>query len=99
MATVWLNVTFTSIYSMVVATFMSCPLALRASGIHRGQVWLLLSGLLLPWIVNCFTRPGLSPIPQLDLTSMIFSMEWSSDGPGPAAFSRLLIWSRWRMTW
>ena len=69
----WVNAGY--LYAlMAVATILLFPLAFRTSGIHRAQVGLLLSGLLLPWIVNAIDLAGLSPIPQLDLTSMIFSV-------------------------
>jgi signal transduction histidine kinase/ActR/RegA family two-component response regulator len=69
----WVNVTY--LYGlMAVSTAMLVFLALRSSGIYRAQVVLLLSGLLVPWIVNAVDLSGHSPVPQLDLTSMIFSV-------------------------
>jgi signal transduction histidine kinase/CheY-like chemotaxis protein len=69
----WLNVTY--LYSlMTVATVLLFQAFLRSASLYRAQVSLLLLGVLLPWLVNALDLAGHSPIPQLDLTSMVFSV-------------------------
>ncbi len=69
----WLNATY--LYSlMAVATVLLFQAFLRSASLYRAQVSLLLLGVLAPWLVNALDLSGRSPIPQLDLTSMVFSV-------------------------
>ena len=69
----WANVTY--LYALLaVATVLLVRVALRSSGLYRAQVAMLLLAVSLPWTVNALDLSGLSPVPQLDLTSMAFSV-------------------------
>ncbi len=59
---------------MAVATVLLFQAFLRSASLYRAQVSLLLLGVLAPWLVNALDLSGRSPIPQLDLTSMVFSV-------------------------
>ena len=69
----WANVSY--LYALLsLATALLVRVALRSSGLHRAQVALLLLAVSLPWTVNALDLSGLSPISELDLTSMAFSV-------------------------
>ena len=59
---------------VAVATVLLFQAFLRSAALYRAQVSLLLLGVLLPWVVNGLDLSGRSPVPQLDLTSMVFSV-------------------------
>jgi signal transduction histidine kinase len=69
----WANAAY--LYSLlVVAMALLVRVASRSAGLYRTQVAMLLFAVLLPWTINAIDLSGHSPVPQLDLTSMAFSV-------------------------
>lgn len=68
----WLNVAFS--YGLIAVGFV---IILRkfvtAIGIYRSQAGIILAGALLPWIGNLIALLDVSPLPDLDLTPILFT--------------------------
>jgi signal transduction histidine kinase/ActR/RegA family two-component response regulator len=68
----WVNAAY--LYSaMALASLLLVMAARRSSGTQLARLRVLIVGVLLPWFVNALDLSGRSPIPQLDLTSMVFT--------------------------
>lgn len=69
----WAN----SIYSyalLLAGTIWLFVTLLHASAIHRRQLTVITIGTLIPWLGNLIYVLGLSPLPNLDITPMMFSL-------------------------
>ncbi len=68
----WLNVVYS--YGLVAVGFiMILRKFMTAIGIYRNQAGMILIGALLPWIGNLMALLDLSPLPDLDLTPILFT--------------------------
>src|SRR5437016_9091120 len=80
----WINV-FYSFLLLLLGTALIVsfiPTLRRSASVYRGQVSALCIAVLVPWVSNAVTDFGLSPLPNLDLTPLAFTvtgiaMAWS----------------------
>ena len=80
----WINV-FYSFLLLLLGTALIVsfiPTLMRSASVYRGQVSALCIAVLVPWVSNAVFDFGLSPLPNLDLTPLAFTifgiaMAWS----------------------
>ncbi len=80
----WINVVYSFLLLLLgtalIVSFI--PTLRRSASVYRGQVSALCIAVLVPWVSNAVTDFGLSPLPNLDLTPLAFTvtgiaMAWS----------------------
>ncbi len=80
----WINVVYSFLLLLLgtalIVSFI--PTLRRSASVYRGQVSALCIAVLVPWVSNVVTDFGLSPLPNLDLTPLAFTvtgiaMAWS----------------------
>ncbi len=80
----WINVVYSFLLLLLgtalIVSFI--PILRRSASVYRGQVNALCIAVLVPWVSNAVTDFGLSPLPNLDLTPLSFTifgiaMAWS----------------------
>src|SRR5947209_7665346 len=80
----WINVAYSYLLilfgTILLVSFI--PILRRSASLYRGQVNALFIAVLVPWVSNVVTLFGLSPLPNLDLTPLAFTitglaMAWS----------------------
>ncbi len=90
----WINVVYSFLLLLLgtalIVSFI--PTLRRSASVYRGQVSALCIAVLVPWVSNAVTDFGLSPLPNLDLTPLAFTvtgiaMAWTDLNP---AAQRLL---------
>lgn len=67
----WVFVSY-SYLLLVIALGLLLQTALHAPTIYRRQAWVMIAGLLLPWVGNLVGIADASPVPDLDLTPFVF---------------------------
>jgi signal transduction histidine kinase/ActR/RegA family two-component response regulator len=71
---------------MAVSIVLLVRSAIWPHGLYRIQVAVLLFGALGPWVVNAIDLAGMSPLPHLDLTAIVFSVTGLAALPGLLRF-------------
>jgi len=80
----WINVVYSFLLLLLSTALIISfiPTLRRSASVYRGQVSALCIAVLVPWVSNAVTDFGLSPLPNLDLTPLAFTvtgiaMAWS----------------------
>src|SRR6266516_5187268 len=80
----WINVVYSFLLLLLGTALivLFIPTLRRSASVYRGQVSALCIAVLVPWVSNAVTDFGLSPLPNLDLTPLAFTvtgiaMAWS----------------------
>lgn len=69
----WINAAYTYVL-LLLGTVMLIQAFIRSPNYYRGQVVVLLMGVLAPWLGNAVYLTGLNPLPHLDLTPFGFTL-------------------------
>src|SRR5436309_85473 len=72
----WINVAYSYLLILFGTALLISfiPTLRRSASVYRGQVSALFIAVLVPWVSNVVTLFGLSPLPNLDLTPLAFTV-------------------------
>jgi PAS domain S-box-containing protein len=72
----WINVGYAYLLLLLGTTLIVSyiPMLKRTAALYRGQISALIIAVLVPWVSNALTLSGLSPFPNLDITSSAFTV-------------------------
>jgi PAS domain S-box-containing protein len=72
----WINVSYAYLLLLLGTTLIVSyiPMLKRTAALYRGQISALIIAVLVPWVSNALTLSGLSPFPNLDITSSAFTV-------------------------